>query len=288
VCGLAHEFDKSSKEDKYQWCADAGSNRTVTNGTRDFVDGTITNYVTKVKPGNGVVTSQHKGTVVLLGLDTNSKLTFTNTLHIDKKLCATKIVRGSPLTKKGRDISYKGINVVLRDVNDEVLLKGREIGGNFFYRAVVDHTRADVIKAKEFFDHEKMGVLRIQEQMAGVRTMVRTMYGPDAGMSQIEEVDPEQARLLLGVDAADGTPQFGRQLMDAHNAMAHFNWKTLRQILGLKASGENPNCVACTIANCRQRGLSKTTYKRVVRPFFLHELGHRLRQGWLGVPASHQ
>jgi hypothetical protein len=264
VCVLAHEVDKSSKEDEYQWCADAGSNRTVTNDTRDFVYGTMTDYVTKVKTGNGVVTSQHKGTVVLLGLDTNSKLTFTNTLHIDKKLCATKIVGGSPLTKKGCDISYKGSNVVLRDVNDEVLLKGKEIGGNFFYRAVVDHTKAAVIKAKDFFDHEKMGMLRIQEQMAGVRTM----YGPDAGMSQIEQVDPEQARLLLGVDAADGTPQFGRQLMDAHNAMAHCNWKTLRQILGLKASGENPNCVACAIANCRQRGLSKSTYKRAVRPFF--------------------
>jgi predicted transcriptional regulator len=78
----------------------------------------------------------------------------TNTLHIDKKLCATKIIGGSPLTKKGCDISYKGSNVVLRNVNDEVLLKGKQMGGNFFYRAVVDHTKAATIKDKEFFTHE--------------------------------------------------------------------------------------------------------------------------------------
>jgi hypothetical protein len=84
-------------------------------------------------------------------------------------------------------------------------------------------------------------------------------------MSEIEQLDPQQARVLLGLDAADGTATFGRQLLDAHNSMSHCNWRILRQTLGLKESGENPTCVACATA---KRGLSATKYKRALRPFY--------------------
>jgi hypothetical protein len=39
-------------------------------------------------------------------------------------------------------------------------------------------------------------------------------------------------------------------------------------LLGLKSSGNNPECIACGLAKAKKHGLSKDTYKRATRPFY--------------------
>lgn len=74
---------------QYEWCADCGTNRFVTNDINDFVPGSIRREQTTVAVGGGTVISPCTGTVMVRNLDYRHIINCSDVLYLPK--CAKKL-----------------------------------------------------------------------------------------------------------------------------------------------------------------------------------------------------
>ena len=117
----------------YEWCADCGTNRFVTNDINDFLPSTINYSETKVAVGGGTVTSPCTGTVMVKSLDYGHIIKCTDVLYLPK--CAKKLMPASQFLNKGCTMRLTQNEVHLIDKTKGPLLSGKEFDGLFFYHA---------------------------------------------------------------------------------------------------------------------------------------------------------
>jgi len=218
----------------YEWCADCGTNRFVTNDINDFVPGSICNEPTIVAVGGGNVTSPCTGTVIVKSLDYGHLIECTDVIYLPK--CAKKLMPASNFTKKGcsMTISDKG-EVHLIDKVKGPVLSGIEIGGLFYYHCQTVHSSSlnspkpqkDTVKSK-------------------------SLFGLEAGKS------------VTSASSKD----FPQRLYEQHLCFGHLNFTKLRKLLKLPPAkpGDDPTCPACTVANQKQQPLSDHPHSRSTRP----------------------
>ena len=124
----------------YEWCSDTGTNRFVTNDTRDFVPGTFVTVDTTVAVGGGNATSPGYGTVLIKSRDTGSTIQCNNVLLMPK--CSKKLMPASTFIQKGCTLKFHDYDKVsLLGTDKEILLKGRDIGGLYYYHAETIHAK---------------------------------------------------------------------------------------------------------------------------------------------------
>jgi hypothetical protein len=147
---------------------------------------------------------------------------------------------------------------VLRNKADKVLLNGKEINGNFYYHAITQQeaiTRA--ARKKATAARKKATALwhrthsRVSDSDADQDESDRE---PDYMISSSDDEEDEyieEAKVFFGIEAAEGTLDYSKQLQHAHEALGHIPYNKVRKMLRQKPSKDNPPCAACDIAKSR-------------------------------------
>ena len=226
----------------YEWCADSGTNRFVTNDLLDFVPGTVVHSSTVVSVGSGNVTSPMSGTVRVESLDHGCLVECRDVLYLPD--CEKKLMPVSTFVKKGSSLLINDtdkINLTAR--NGSSIFSGREFDGLYHYRCktVRDSLQAEVKATPE----------------------INTYFG-FPNITPTPKAD-SYFGLAVGAKISASSQDFGKRLLEAHWAYGHLHFNKLRKLLGLK-KGDDPDCPACTIARSRQATLSKEKYDRSTRP----------------------
>ena len=214
---------------QYEWCADTGTNRFVTNDINDFVPGSVRHNSEVVSVGGGVVTSPCVGTVRIRSLDYNHVVECNNVLFLPS--CAKKLMPAYQFLNKDCDMILRKGEVHLRDKNKANIFSGKEIGGLYYYRSQTVHSSS---------------LNSPKEQPKEI--LSTTFFG-----------------LPVGKHISAKSQDFGKQLLESHWAYGHLHFDKLRKMLGLK-KGDDPECPACTIAKQRQKALSDHAHTRSTRP----------------------
>jgi hypothetical protein len=226
----------------YEWCADSGTNRFVTNDLLDFVPGTVVHNSTVVSVGSGSVTSPMSGTVRVQSLDHGCLVECRDVLYLPD--CEKKLMPVSTFVKKGSSLLINDtdkINLTAR--NGSSIFSGREFDGLYHYRCKT--------------------VLNSQQVETKATPANETYFGfPNVTPTQKPDA---YFGLAVGDKISASSQDFGKRLLEAHWAYGHLHFDKLRKLLGLK-KGDDPDCPACTIARSRQTALSKEKYDRSTRP----------------------
>ena len=225
---------------QYEWCADTGTNRFVTNDQSDFIPGSLRNVSTVVAVGSGNVTSPAYGDVFVSSPDNDVLIRCTDVLLLPD--CATKLMPATPFTRAGCTITFGGNRVALNAADDSPIFSGQEVDGLFFFHSETVHQPYE--QPDQQPDHA-------QGQVTGILESWATFFGLPVGR---KTVTPER-------------PDFGKNLLESHWALGHMNFNLIRKLFALKP-GTNPECAACTMGNSRERPLSKTKkpHQRSTRP----------------------
>jgi hypothetical protein len=215
----------------YEWCSDSGTNRFVTNDVRDFVPGSVRTVSTTVANGGGKTNVTKSGTVIIKGLDFNHILYCKDVLYMPS--CAKKLMPASSFVKKGCELSYKDDVVKLSTPQGKPMLKGKEVGGLFFFHA-------------------------------------KTLYSPKLNKSKkveekIDSSDSTFFGLQAGANISTAAQDFSSRLLEAHWCYGHLHFDKLRKLLNLP-KGTNPACAACTIALSKRMSMGDKPFTRSTRP----------------------
>lgn len=215
--------------DQYQWCADTGTNRFVTNDINDYLPDSIRHNREDVAVGGGVVTSPCVGTVRVRSLDYNHVVECNNVLFLPT--CAKKLMPAYQFLNQNCEMILRKGEVHLRDKNKSNIFSGKEIGGLYYYRTQTVHASS---------------LNSPKEQPKEINST--TLFG-----------------LPVGKHISAKSQDFGQQLLEAHWAYGHLHFDKLRKMFGLK-KGDDPECPACTIAKQKQKALSDHPHTRSTRP----------------------
>ena len=234
-----HKSARTSKRTPdYEWCADSGTNRFVTNDMLDFVPGTVIHSPTTVAVGSGNVTSPLSGTVLVESLDHGCLVECRDVLYLPS--CGKKLMPVSTFVSKGSSLhinNYDKINLTSKSGSS--IFSGREFDGLYYYRCKT--------------------VQQLQDATGGTAANHTACdYQPAHEKADLH------FGLAVGAKINAAAHDFGKRLLEAHWAYGHLHFDKLRKLLGLK-KGDNPDCPACTIANSRQQTLSKVKHDRAER-----------------------
>ena len=237
----------SKLSSEYEWCADSGTNRFVTNDLHDFVSGTVVHSSTVVSVGSGNVTSPLSGTVRVLSLDHGCLVECRDVLYLPD--CEKKLMPVSTFVKKGSSLLINDTDKInLTASNGSSIFSGREFDGLYHYRCkTVRDPDAKTTFKKNTATHSHM--------YFGFPNITPTT-NPEAN---------NYFGLAVGSKISANSQDFGKRLLEAHWAYGHLHFDKLRKLLGLK-KGDDPDCPACTIAKSRQAALSNEKYDRSTRP----------------------
>jgi hypothetical protein len=229
----------------FEWCSDPGTNRFVTNDVGDFVPGSIKQHATTVAVGGGNTSSPCYGDVLVESLPHNLTVLCRDVLLMPE--CKKKLMPASTFIKKGCSLTFSGLNKVsLTDPEGRPIFSGIEIEGIYFYQS---RTISGRLKSQQQQASHHHGEGDAGEPPAGTRAPSPwhfSFFGlPTSGNIKASGLD------------------FAKQLLEAHWAYGHLNFTKLRKLLGLKP-GDNPDCLACTMATSRQEAL-KQDYVRSTR-----------------------
>ncbi len=125
---------ENTSERGFEWCADTGCNRFITNNIEDFIPASIVDINLTVGVGNGSYCVNKQGIIVFenhLG-QMNMR---TNALFMPN--CAQKLIPGSPFIKKGYTLSILDKQINLRAPNQSILLTGKYINGLYYFKAKI-------------------------------------------------------------------------------------------------------------------------------------------------------
>ena len=126
--------------EQYEWCADTGTNRFVTNDINDYVPGSIRHDSEAVSVGGGVVTSPCVGTVRIRSLDYNHIVECNNVLYLPS--CAKKLMPAYQFLDKDCEMLLRKGEVHLKDKGGSNIFSGKEIGGLYYYRSQTVHSNS--------------------------------------------------------------------------------------------------------------------------------------------------
>ena len=222
----------------YEWCADSGTNRFVTNDMLDFVTDSVIHSTTTVAVGSGNVTSPLSGTVLVESLDHSCLVECRDVLYLPS--CGKKLMPVSTFVSKGSSLIINNYDKIkLTSKNGSSIFSGREFDGLYYYRCkTIQNTK------------QQQGMVALEAK----RTADQPVHA--------------KADLHFGLAVGDkinaAAHDFGKRLLEAHWAYGHLHFDKLRKLLGLK-KGDNPDCPACTIANSRQQTLAKVKHDRAER-----------------------
>lgn len=208
----------------WTWCIDTGTNRFITNDINDFLKGSIQHVSTKVSTGNGTVTSECYGTVLVRSGATQQLLSLGHVLYLPS--CAKKLMPIRPFLNKGCSLHFNSnstVDLLLPDRS--CLLTGTEEGGLFFYHATTVRWSKAARNGNTF----------------------------DVASPPSPTTDPHYTFFGLPVGRALSTMNidFPQKLYEAHCALGHLHFDKVRKIFGVK-SGPNPSCDVCAIAKQRK------------------------------------
>ena len=222
-----NEGDESNTSDDFQWVADSGTNRFVTNDINDFLHGSVVHAPVKVAVGGGTTISPCSGSILVQSLDHDITIRCDDVILLPQ--CAKKSMPAHQFTKKGCVMEFSN-GVQLRSGNGVPILSGPEIGGLFYFHA---------------------------------RTIQST--GPRGPIAEVFEAT-SLFGLPASQGLTNAGADFPRRLLEAHWSFGHLKFEKLRKIFGLKA-GNNPECPICTVASQKQAALAnETKRKRSTRP----------------------
>jgi hypothetical protein len=193
----------SLRHGEYEWCSDTGTNRFVTNDTRDFVPGTFVPTETVVAVGGGNATSPGYGTVIIKSVDTGTSIQCNNVLLMPK--CSKKLMPASTFIQKGCTLTFYNYDKVsLRGSDKSIIFNGRDIGGLYYYHAKTIHakTNSAIPAIRNFTAKQPSGL---------------SFFG-----------------LPVGKHISAAGDNFSRHLLEAHWAYGHLHFDKLRKLLGLK------------------------------------------------------
>ena len=206
------------------WCIDTGTNRFITNDINDFLKGSIQRIPTDVSTGNGTVTSECYGTVLVRSSATQQLLSLERVLYLPK--CAKKLMPIRPFLAKGCSLHFNPdftVDLLLPDHSR--LLHGTEEGGLFFYHAkTVNWSKAA----------QKGNTFDVASPLPPTSDPQYTFFGLPVG----------RALSSMNID-------FPQRLYEAHCALGHLHFDKVRKVFGVKP-GPNPSCDVCAIAKQRK------------------------------------
>ena len=216
--------DGSSRPARYQWCADSGANRFVTNDDRDFEPGTVSTVSINVSVGGGNIVATKTGSVLVYSPVHDHMIRCEDVLFLPS--CSTKLMPVSKFARKGGSMHILSDGTVTLKQHGKTLLSGREFDGLYYYDCISMQPDTKT-KSK-------------QKTTKGASTT------------------PEVSTALFGLEANKTISathiDFSQKLIDAHCAYGHINFNSLRKILGLKP-GDNPQCTSCTVAKSKAESL---------------------------------
>ena len=218
--------------ERYEWCADTGTNRFVTNNPSDFVPGSVRHVTTVVAVGSGRVTSPACGDVFVHSPDHDVLIRCTDVLLLPD--CETKLMPATPFTRAGCSITFEGNQVALKAADKSPIFSGREANGLFFFHS---------------------------------ETIRQPDTGPTTEAPGLVESWATFFGLPMGKNGTLEGPDFAKNLLESHWALGHMSFALIRKLYGLKP-GTDPECAACTMGNSRERPLSKQKkpHQRSTRP----------------------
>ena len=217
---------EGTSERGFEWCADTGCNRFVTNCLEDFLPASINDISLTVGVGNGTYVVKKQGDVIIEN-HCGQTIKLTNVLYMPA--CGKKLMPASPFINKGCKLTISTKQIDLFSPDHNVLLTGKEIDGLYYFKA-------KTILPEEFFNRPVQKVVECQ----GV-TNHSGYFG-----------------LPVGTIISSLGKDFSAKLLETHQSFGHLNFTKLRKFLGLK-QGDNPHCPACAIAMSRKAPLNKTT-----------------------------
>jgi hypothetical protein len=226
----------------FEWCSDSATNRFVTNDANDFVPGSVKQHATTVAVGGGKTSSPCYGDVLVESTNHNVVVLCKDVLFMPN--CPIKLMPASPFVKKGCSLTFSDYDkVFLRDSEGKSIFSGVEIDGIYFYQS------------KTFFDNSKFSN---QTPTDKLEVGQKAENGPPAST--------RNPLSFFGLPTGGGSASgldFPKKLLEAHWAYGHLHFNKLRKLLGLKP-GNNPDCLACTMAKSRQEAL-RQEYVRSTR-----------------------
>ena len=217
---------EGTSERGFEWCADTGCNRFVTNCLEDFLPDSIDDIALSVGVGGGTYVVKKQGDVIIEN-HCGQTIKLTNVLYMP--LCGKKLMPASPFIKKGCKLAISMKQIDLFSPDHSVLLTGKEIDGLYYFKA-------KTIPPEEFFNRPVQKVVQCQ------RVNNHSGY----------------FGLPAGTITSSAGNDFSAKLLETHQSFGHLNFTKLRKFLGLK-QGDNPHCPACAIAMSRKAPLNKTT-----------------------------
>ena len=116
-------------------------------------------------------------------------------------------------------------------------------------------------------------VMENTDELSISRDGVLLLRGKESGGLYVLLVDTIKATAqplssFTMLESADKSIHLADQLLRMHRGYGHLNFDTLRKVLGWPRAktGGNPNCHECEIVKSQRSALSKSTFKRSVRP----------------------
>ena len=218
---------EGTSERGFEWCADTGCNRFITNNIEDFLPASIVDIDLNVGVGNGSYCVKQQGIIVVEN-HLGQVIMCTNALFMPN--CAQKLMPLIPFINKGCTFSID-INkqLSLHAPDQSILLTGKEINGLYYFKA-------KVIPPNEFLNRPIQKAIDSSSKAASTSNY----FGLPVGRA---------------ISAA-ATSDFAQKLLETHWAFGHLSWTKLNKFLGLK-QGNNPHCAACAVASSRKAPLNK-------------------------------
>jgi hypothetical protein len=217
----------------FEWCADTGTNRFVTNDRADFIPTSITKINTEVAVGNGSFTCNIQGTVLVRNAD-GQTIACSNVLYMPN--CGKKLMPATPFIRKGCNLTlYDTDKIKLSTAEGKQILSGKEIDGLYYFECKTVHP--STLSPDQSCAFESASTCALPSCSAS---------GPATSYFG----------LPVGKKISETANDFAQRLLEAHFAYGHLNFTKLRKLLGLKA-GDSPHCAACAVAQSRQAPLNK-------------------------------
>ena len=183
---------------QFEWLADPGTNRFVTNDINDFMPGTVIYSPLNVSVGGGTTNSPCSGSVLVFSLDHNITIRCDEVILLPK--CAKKLMPAYQFTKKGCTLEF-ATEVHLFSKDGVPILSGPQVGGLFYFHAKTIQTK--------------------KPQPEGKVLNATALFGLPASQ-----------------DIANAGADFPRRLLEAHWSYGHLKFDKLRKILGLKKGSD--------------------------------------------------